>query len=290
MSAKFSILTKYWILLGILGIVLLFAVILHTYRMYTFTINNQAKSLANEGLISFYSFTKPGKVFIENIHLYLPFRLQGEDWSVRVRFIHDLISESKNTSFEAKVLKEMVKKRNTEIGRWQKLSITGESTYRYLKAIRVEKNCLKCHGDLQKLDPEFKEILESKYSPQEFSKIVNYREGQIIGFVDVTIKQSLVKNLMEVFKLSKENLPLYLSLLGILIALSINYIAVHGLIKRILNLRDIARKISIGELDVDLGVKGLDEHKVKDELILLAIALERLRISTKILIERFKKR
>ncbi len=39
--------------------------------------------------------------------------------------------------------------------------------------------------------------------------------------------------------------------------------------------------MSLGNLDIDFKVKGLNEHNVKDEIVRLAIAIERLRRSQK---------
>jgi len=46
----------------------------------------------------------------------------------------------------------------------------------------------------------------------------------------------------------------------------------------------------LGKLDIDLGVRGLKEDEVADEITKLAIAIDRLRASIQIAMERLRKK
>lgn len=66
----------------------------------------------------------------------------------------------------------------------------------------------------------------------------------------------------------------------------IGTLALYGLVRfELINpLTDLTRKVhemSLGNLDIDLKVRGLNEDQVKDEIVRLAIAIERLRRSQK---------
>jgi len=74
--------------------------------------------------------------------------------------------------------------------------------------------------------------------------------------------------------------------LWVAVAFLIGTLALYGLVKfELINpLTDLTRKVhemSLGNLDIDFKVKGLNEHNVKDEIVRLAIAIERLRRSQK---------
>jgi len=210
-------------------------------------------------------------------------------WTFRIVSDRYLNPEGKPDAFEKKAL-QLLKSRNLEeLGSWEKISPLGISEYRYVKAIRIKKSCLRCHGKPENLDPKLKQALIAKYGPEAVSRATKYRVGEIGGLISVTI-YARFSNLLSNLFLKVENLAYLVPILILFIFLISTPVATYFMIRRIRHLRDAARNISIGKLDIDLGVKGLEEERVRDELLQVAIALERLRISTKILIERFKRK
>ncbi|WP_457755561.1 c-type heme family protein [Thermodesulfatator indicus] len=193
--------------------------------------------------------------------------------------------------FEREAIKTLRKEKKEELGKFIKDGFFNFSSYkyRYVKVIRVKKGCLKCHGTPEELDPRFKQAILDKYGPTA-KRGMNYKEGDIRGVISVTIFPNFKGTFAHFLRPAPENFFLLTIFLTVIFMTFGSFVAVYWMITRIKQLRDAARNISIGKLEVDLGVKGLDENKVKDELTQVAIALEKLRISTKILSERFKNR
>ncbi|SMO44595.1 HAMP domain-containing protein [Balnearium lithotrophicum] len=81
------------------------------------------------------------------------------------------------------------------------------------------------------------------------------------------------------------------NVLALLVAFGIFwYFAKNEIVKPIEKLTKAAHDISLGKLDVDLGVRGLKEENVRDEITKLAIAIDRLRASIQIAMERLRKK
>ncbi|WP_456433207.1 hypothetical protein [Thermosulfuriphilus sp.] len=131
----------------------------------------------------------------------------------------------------------------------------GQGSFEYQRLIRVERGCLSCHH-------------------AEGAKPY-LRFGEAIGVVTVTIPgQGLWEALSGSF--SVWNAAFFL------IAVLALYVLVRfELISPLTDLNKKVEMMSVGDLDVDLGVSGLEEKEVKDELLRLAIAIERLRRSQK---------
>ncbi len=217
--------------------------------------------------------------------------LKEYGWIFKVVSDRPISPQGTPDKFEREAIKTLRKEKKEELGKFIKDGFLNFSSYkyRYVKVIRVKKGCLKCHGTPEDLDPRFEQAILDKYGPTA-KRGMNYKEGDIRGVISVTIFPDFRGTAAQFLKPVPENFFLLVILVTIIFMTFGSFVAVYWMITRIKELRDAARNISIGKLEVDLGVKGLDESKVKDELTQVAIALERLRISTKILIERFKNR
>ncbi len=66
----------------------------------------------------------------------------------------------------------------------KKTKIKGKDYYVFFKTIKVKKPCLKCHGDINKMDPKIVETLRKLY-PND--RAINYREGDFRGVIRVDI-------------------------------------------------------------------------------------------------------
>jgi len=61
----------------------------------------------------------------------------------------------------------------------------GAKTFRYVKAIKVAKACLNCHGDTEKMDPELLTALAETY-PED--KAVGFGMGDLRGVFTISIE------------------------------------------------------------------------------------------------------
>jgi hypothetical protein len=66
----------------------------------------------------------------------------------------------------------------------KKAKIDGKDYFVFFKTIKVKKPCLKCHGDINKMDPKIVETLRKLY-PDD--KAINYKEGDFRGVIRVDI-------------------------------------------------------------------------------------------------------
>jgi len=66
----------------------------------------------------------------------------------------------------------------------RKVTINGKELYVFYKPIQIKKPCLKCHGDVDKMDPEVVEVIKKHYPAD---KAVNYKEGDFRGVIRVDI-------------------------------------------------------------------------------------------------------
>ncbi|OAG28000.1 c-type heme family protein [Thermodesulfatator autotrophicus] len=218
-------------------------------------------------------------------------KLKEYKWIFKVVSDRPISPEGKPDQFEKMAIQKLKDENKEELGTLLKDGFFNFKSYRYryVKVLKVKKGCLKCHGTTEKIDPRFKQAIIEKYGPSA-ERGMNYKEGDLRGIISVTIFPDFKGTTAHFFRPAPENFFLLAIFLTVLFMTLGSFVVVYWMVIRIKQIRDAARNISIGKLDVDLGVKGLDEEKVKDELTQVAIALERLRISTKILIERFKKR
>ncbi|MBA2848805.1 hypothetical protein G4V39_01725 [Thermosulfuriphilus ammonigenes] len=130
-----------------------------------------------------------------------------------------------------------------------------KGTFHYQKLLTVEKGCLSCH--------------------QNGGTRPYLHLGEAVGVISVSIYgQGIWQALSSAF--SVWNAAFFL------VAVLALYVLVRfELISPLTDLNKKVEMMSVGDLDVDLGVSGLEEKDVKDELLRLAIAIERLRKSQK---------
>jgi HAMP domain-containing protein/cytochrome c551/c552 len=177
-----------------------------------------------------------------------------------------------------KVLKDKIKEGKDEYWGWD------GKEFRFAKAIKVKKSCLKCHGTANEIDPTFYKAMVAKYGEEAVRRATGYREGELRGIISVRILPPSVLataiSLIDFWNVSAL----------ILAFLIFWYFAKNEIIKPIEKLTKAAHDISLGKLDIDLGVRGMKEEEVKDEITKLAIAIDRLRASIQIAMERLRKK
>ncbi len=130
-----------------------------------------------------------------------------------------------------------------------------KETFRYEKPLVVKKSCISCHE-------------ATKGAP-------SLRLGDVAGVIRVTFfNQDLLDLLGESISL------------GGAVAFFVITVFLYGLVRfeLLTPLSDLTQKVremSLGNLDVDLGVSNLVEDQTRDEITKLAISIERLRKSQK---------
>ncbi len=204
-------------------------------------------------------------------------------WSFRAASDRYLTPADKPDKWEAKAIKRIKEE-------FKKGNPTGEywgwdgDKFRFAKALKVEKSCLKCHGTPDQVDPVFKKAIIAKYGEEAFKRASGYKVGELRGIISVTIiPPSLLGTAVKMIDVW--------NVLALLLAFVIFwYFAKNEIIRPIEKLTKAAHDISVGKLDIDLGVRGLKEEEVKDEITKLSIAIDRLRASIQIAMERLRKR
>ncbi len=136
----------------------------------------------------------------------------------------------------------------------EKWSFVG-NTFVYQYALPVHTNCIHCH--------------------ERHPKAPQLQEHDIAGVLTLRFPG---QGLTDLFSGSFN--------IWLAVAFFIGTISLYGLVRfeLISPLTELTRKVhemSLGNLDVDLKVKGVNEDNVKDEIIRLALAIERLRRSQK---------
>ncbi len=157
--------------------------------------------------------------------------------------------------------------------------LSPELRYYLVKNINEEEN------------PEGEEILYFKFPTPLVSKGVSYDSvyvvhKAILGGTGGHVYLALPTAFATVVK-TQHKLGFLVGGAGLAMAVLVAILAAAigvGLTRRILYLADVAERMSLGELDLPVEVKG------SDELARLAEALERMRVSLKAAIERLKKR
>ncbi len=92
--------------------------------------------------------------------------------------------------WEKKVLKFMDSSEYPKgVGFGEILGTGGKKIYRYMKPIYIEKACLQCHGEKEKIRPAIKQFLERRYP---YDEAFGYKEGDIRGGICIVI---LLENL-----------------------------------------------------------------------------------------------
>ncbi len=200
----------------------------------------------------------------------------GFSWEFRVVSDRYMTPQDKPDSFEMQAIKLMEMTGAKEYYGWD------GDIFRYTKALYVKRSCLTCHGSPSQIPDYILQALKAKYG-NNFKRAIGYKVGQLRGIVSVKLYP---ENFSSVFASALD----FWVILGLTVAFfTIVFFIKFEFIDRINMLTEAASKISKGELDIDLGVKDVDETKVKDQLTLLTIAIDKLRMSIKIAIERMKK-
>ena len=87
--------------------------------------------------------------------------------------------------WEKKVLKFMGSSEYPKgVGFGEILETGGKKIYRYMKPIYIEKACLQCHGEKEKILPAIKQFLERRYP---YDEAFGYKEGDIRGGISIVI-------------------------------------------------------------------------------------------------------
>ncbi|SMP17633.1 HAMP domain-containing protein [Desulfurobacterium pacificum] len=198
-------------------------------------------------------------------------------WSFRVVSDRYMAPEDKPDTWETKAIKTIEKKGVTEYWGWD------GKTFRYAKAIYVKQSCLKCHGPENQIPEEILKALKAKYG-DNYKRAINYKVGDLRGIISVSIlPPSIISTALSLVDI--------VNIGAFIIAFLVFWLfAKYEIIIPIEKLTKAAHDISLGKLDIDLGVRGLKEEEVKDEITKLAIAIDRLRASVQIAIERLRKK
>jgi len=196
-------------------------------------------------------------------------------WTFRVVSDRYMAPQSKPDAFETKAIEAIKSSKRDEYWGWD------GKYFRFTKAIYIKKGCLKCHGPEEQVSPELKKALIAKYGDRV---PFGYKVGDLRGIISVKIVPP------DILKLAMSFVDVW-DVGAFLLAVILFWLfAKKVIIDPVERLTKAAHDISVGKLDVDIGVRGLDESKVKDEITKLAIAIERLRTSIKIAMERLKKK
>ncbi|TCK03439.1 c-type heme family protein [Phorcysia thermohydrogeniphila] len=198
-------------------------------------------------------------------------------WTFRVVSDRYMAPESKPDKWEATAIKKIKERKKDEYWSWD------GNKFRFAKAIRVKKGCLKCHGSPEQIDPALLKAMRAKYG-DNVDRAINYKEGDLRGIISVTIvPPSIIATAISLVDMWNIGALL-------LAFLVFWFFAKNEIIKPIENITKAAHDISLGKLDIDLGVRGLKEDEVADEITKLAIAIDRLRASIQIAMERLRKK
>ncbi len=196
-------------------------------------------------------------------------------WTFRVVSDRYMAPQSKPDAFESKAINAIKSTKKDEYWGWD------GRYFRFAKAIYIKKGCLKCHGPENEVPESIRKALVAKYGE---SVPFGYKVGDLRGIISVKIAPP------DVVKLAMSFIDVWNVGAFVLAFLAFWFFAKKVIVDPVERLTKAAHDISVGKLDIDIGVRGLDESKVKDEITKLAIAIERLRTSIKIAMERLKKK
>jgi len=246
---------------------------------------------ASNGTVKAYK-TNEALTDLEEVHFYLHnpalatrelSRLSKAEYGWTFKVVSDryMAPEGKPDKWESEAIKKINSdpefKKIGEYWSWE-----GDK-FRFAKAIYVKEGCLKCHGTPEQIPPEIMKALKAKYG-DNVERAINYKVGELRGIVSVTILPpsiiSTAISLIDIWNIALLVLAFVIFWWG----------AKREIINPIERLTKAAHDISLGKLDIDLGVRGLKEEEVKDEVTKLAIAIDRLRASIQIAMNRLKKR
>jgi len=98
-------------------------------------------------------------------------------WNFRVTSDKYMDPSSKPDKWELKAIKELKKKASSKKGD-EYWSWDGDR-FRFAKAIKIKKGCLKCHGTKEELDPTLYKAMVAKYGEEAVQRATGYKEGDI---------------------------------------------------------------------------------------------------------------
>ena len=198
-------------------------------------------------------------------------------WTFRVVSDRYMAPQDKPDKWESIALQEIMKSKEKGGEFW---SWNGNK-FRFAKAIYVKESCLRCHGTPEHIPPVIMKALRAKYG-DNVDRAINYKVGDLRGIISVTI---FPKNTIA----TAISLVDFWSIAALILAFLIFwFFAKKEIITPVRKLTEATHDISLGKMDVDLGVKELEEESVRDEITKLAIAIERLRTSIQIGMERLR--
>ncbi len=129
--------------------------------------------------------------------------------------------------------------------------------FSYQRPIRATRACMSCHDKHEGAPP--------------------LKPGEVAGMISVRFPHQ------GLYTILGNNFSVWLAVSFFLITLVLYVLVRFELINPILDLTRKVQEMSLGNLDVNFGVQQLNEKEAKDELIKLAIAMERLRKSQKVM-------
>ncbi|MFQ5686236.1 MAG: DUF3365 domain-containing protein [Candidatus Scalindua sp.] len=87
--------------------------------------------------------------------------------------------------WERKVLKKLeLAQPSKGVGFGEVIEVDDKKTYRYMKPIYVERACLDCHGEREKVPPAIRQFLKRMY-PED--QAYGYKEGDLRGGISIAI-------------------------------------------------------------------------------------------------------
>jgi len=109
--------------------------------------------------------------------------LNTNDWTISRTSLKTRNSSNQPTDWEADVLERMQAQAESgtplsEIRYQEIVSVDGQETFRYMKAIPTEQVCLKCHGSKDSMSAELKNKIEALYPEDEAT---GFKVGDLRG-------------------------------------------------------------------------------------------------------------
>lgn len=185
------------------------------------------------------------------------------------------INSKATDDFESKAI-ESIKQGKEEV--WA----ISKGEFLYMKAVKVTKDCLACHGKREEVKEPFLSIIDNTCGNSCFG----FSEGEVKAAI--WVKQELVSPLKIIGFIKWQ------FLVGqIIIILAV--IGLFNIIRKyvtnpIKELSDKAMEMAYGNLDVEFNPYKIAEEEAKDEIVKLEIALDKMKENLKGAIDRLRRR
>lgn len=294
--SNMSIRLRFIILIGIISLI---AITLFAFLSYRFTINSAFKEAQRKGKIVF-TFIESSRTFFKDEQRPLVMKIADKDrffpnlmsgfavtrgiwdqfskelpdYSFKQATIDPLYPPNKADKNELEIIAEFSKNQELKIKEGI-LERNGENYFYFARPIKVGKGCLRCHGDPADAPKDQIEIYgtQNGYHWQEGATVASF-----ITYVPIQ------KTLEEA---KKSALILFLIGLGaiVLLVFFIWFFLNRNLVKPITMLEARTTQISLGKQLVEKI-----DHSSNDEIGALARSIDRMRISTLKLLERYSKK